>query len=78
MPANNALSNEATEGRIGIFKNIFLGGRLLVKGFEHRQLAVGWAVLTHNLWVVTRMAEAEKKRREHQEHQEASASIRAA
>ena len=31
----------ATEGRIGIFKNVFLGGQLLAKGFEHRQLAVG-------------------------------------
>ncbi len=32
---------------------------MLVKGFKHRELAVGWAVLTHNLWVVARMAEAE-------------------
>jgi len=28
------------------------------KGFEHRELAVGWAVLGHNLWVVARMARA--------------------
>jgi hypothetical protein len=28
---------------------------------------VGWAVLTHNLWVVARMAEAEKKRKKDQE-----------
>jgi hypothetical protein len=54
----------ATEGRIGIFKNVFLGRRLLAKGFKHRQLAVGWAALTHNLWVIARMAEAEKKRNE--------------
>lgn len=60
----------ATEGRIGIFKNVFLGGRLLAKGFEHRQLSVGWAVLTHNLWVVARMAEAERKRKEDQEQKE--------
>jgi hypothetical protein len=57
----------ATEGRIGIFKNVFLGRQLLAKGFEHRELAVGWAVLTHNLWVVARMAEAEKKRKADQE-----------
>jgi hypothetical protein len=57
----------ATEARIGIFKNVFLGGKLLVKGFKHRELAVGWAALTHNLWVVARMAEAEKKRKENQE-----------
>jgi IS5 family transposase len=68
----------ATEGRIGIFKNVFLGRRLLAKGFEHRQLAVGWAVLTHNLWVVVRMAEAEKKRKEDQEQKERIASARAA
>jgi hypothetical protein len=56
----------ATEARIGIFKNVFLGGKLLVKGFKRRELAVGWAALTHNLWVVARMAEAEKKRKENQ------------
>jgi hypothetical protein len=55
-----------TEARIGIFKNVFLGRPLLAKGFQHRELAVGWAVLTHNLWVVARMAEAEKKRKEDQ------------
>jgi hypothetical protein len=56
----------ATEGRIGIFKNVFLGRPLLAKGFEHRELAVGWSVLTHNLWVIARMAEAEKKRKAQQ------------
>jgi hypothetical protein len=25
------------------------------KGFEHRDLAVNWQVLTHNLWVMARM-----------------------
>jgi hypothetical protein len=68
----------ATEGRIGIFKNVILGRRLLAKGFEHRQLAVSWAVLTHNLWVVARMAEAEKKRKEDQEQKVGIASTRAA
>ena len=56
-----------TEARIGIFKNVFLGRPLLARGFKHRELAVGWATLTHNLWVVARMAEAEKKRKEDQE-----------
>lgn len=68
----------ATEGRIGIFRNVFLGGRLLAKGFGHRKLAVGWAVLTHNLWVVARLAEAEKKRKEDQEQKEEQARARAA
>ena len=57
----------STEARIGIFKNVFLGRPLLAKGFKHRELVVGWAALTHNLWVVARMAEAEKKRKEAQE-----------
>jgi hypothetical protein len=68
----------AIEGRIGIFKNVFLGGRLLAKGFEHRKLAIGWAVLTHNLWVVARLAEAEKKRKEDQREKEEQAKARAA
>jgi hypothetical protein len=45
-----------TEGRIGIFKNNILGGPLLSKGFAHRNLAVGWGVLSHNLWVLVRLA----------------------
>lgn len=44
-----------TEARIGIFKNQFLGRPLRAKGFEHRDLAVAWGVLTHNLWVIARM-----------------------
>jgi hypothetical protein len=46
-----------TEGRIAIFKNNVLGGPLLSKGIEHRQLAVAWAVLSHNLWVMARLPE---------------------
>ncbi|MGH9857294.1 MAG: transposase, partial [Acidobacteriota bacterium] len=44
-----------SEGRIGIFKNGFLGRPLRAKGFERRELAVSWQVLTHNLWVLARM-----------------------
>jgi hypothetical protein len=44
-----------TEGRVGIVKNVFLGGRILRKGFDHRQLTVTWTVLVHNLWVMARM-----------------------
>jgi len=44
-----------TEARISILKNVFLGGRLRGKGFDHRQLAVTWTVLTHNLWVLARL-----------------------
>jgi len=44
-----------TEGRIGIFKNVFLDGQLRSKGFAHRQRAVTWTVLVHNLWVLARL-----------------------
>lgn len=44
-----------TEGRVGILKNVFLGGTPLAKGFENRQLQVSWAVLAHNLWVLARL-----------------------
>jgi len=67
-----------TEARIGIFRNVFCGRPLLAKGFENRELAVGWAALTHNLWVVARMAEAEKKRKEAQEQIARSPRARAA
>lgn len=67
-----------TEARIAIFKNVFLGRPLLAKGFEHRALAVGWAVLTHNLWVVARMAEAAKKLKEAQQQESGPPAARAA
>ena len=51
-----------TEARVGVFKNVFLGRPLPAKGFGHRELAVGWAVLSHNLWVAARLAEAAARR----------------
>ena len=45
----------STEGRIGIFKNIFLQGRLRVKGFANRECAIAWHVLAHDLWVLARL-----------------------
>jgi hypothetical protein len=48
-----------TEGRIGIFKNNFLGRPLKSKGFKHREQSVAWAVLTHNLWVLSRLPKIE-------------------
>lgn len=50
-----------TEGRIGILKNDFLGRPLRSKGFEHRELAVTWAVLAHNLWLLAGLRWAEEK-----------------
>jgi hypothetical protein len=54
-----------TEGRIGILKNDFLGCPLRSKGFEHRELAVGWAVLAHNLWLLAgrRMTQEEEEKK---------------
>jgi hypothetical protein len=49
-----------TEGRIAIFKNGFLGRPLRAKGFEHRELAVTWQVLTHNLWVLARLEQKQE------------------
>jgi len=48
-----------TEGRIGIVKNVFLGGRMRCKGFAHRDLTVTWTVLVHNLWVLARLPRAQ-------------------
>lgn len=49
------------EGRIGIVKNNFLGRPLRSKGFASRELAVSWAVLTHNLWVIARLPQRKAK-----------------
>ena len=52
-----------TEGRIGIMKNDFLGRPLRSKGFEHRELAVAWGVLAHNLWLLAGLRWAQEKER---------------
>lgn len=50
-----------TEGRVGIFKNSYLGRPLRSKGFEHKENTVVWCVLTHNLWVLARMIQTEER-----------------
>jgi hypothetical protein len=50
----------STEGRIGIFKNAYLGTPLRSKGFKRRQLRITWCILGHNLWKLATMA-AQKK-----------------
>jgi len=50
-----------TEARIGILKNGFLGRPMRAKGFAHRELAVAWGVLTHNLWMLARLRKSKKK-----------------
>lgn len=49
-----------TEARVAIFKNGFLGGRLLSQGHTHQKGQVAWAVLTHNLWLVARLEREEE------------------
>ena len=50
-----------TEARVAIFKNGFLGGRLLSQGHTHQKGQVAWAVLTHNLWLVARLERQERR-----------------
>lgn len=49
------------EPRIAILKKSFLGQPLRSKGFARRKLALCWAVLTHNLWVIARLSLAQRK-----------------
>jgi hypothetical protein len=50
-----------TEGRIGILKHGFLGRPMRAKGADHRELALAWGVLTHNLWMLARMRKTKKR-----------------
>ena len=50
-----------TEARIGILKQGFLGRPMRAKGFDHRELALAWGVLTHNLWMLARMRKTKQK-----------------
>lgn len=58
-----------TEARIAIFKNCFTGSPCRAKGFAHREQAVGWAVLAHNLWVLARREIKAKRYQESQDGQ---------
>ena len=50
-----------TEARIAILKHVFVGSPCLAKGIVARQLAVSWAVLAHNLWVLARLKLAQDR-----------------
>jgi len=50
-----------TEGRISILQRGFLGRPMRAKGFAHRELAVAWGVLTHNLWMLARLKRQKKE-----------------
>lgn len=53
-----------TEARIGIFKNKFIGNKILRKGVDNREMKVTWSVLIHNLWIVARIANKNQELRE--------------
>lgn len=46
----------STEGRIGTFKNAYLGSPLRSKGFANRKTRIEWCILGHNLWKLATMA----------------------
>lgn len=50
-----------TEARISIMQRGFLGQPMRAKGFEHRQLALAWGVLTHNLWILARLVKKQRQ-----------------
>ena len=49
-----------TEARIAIFKNVFLGKPLRSRITLNKRHAINWCVLTHNLWILSRMAIADE------------------
>lgn len=51
-----------TEARISIIKRNFLGRPMRAKGFDHRELALTWGVLAHNLWMLSRMRKKKRKK----------------
>lgn len=53
-----------TEGRIGILKNDYTGNPLNSHGYEHREKALAWCVLAHNLWTLGTMARKARKEKE--------------
>jgi len=53
-----------TEARISIIIRDFMGKPARAKGFENRELMVGWAVLSHNLWVLARLERTEEAEEE--------------
>jgi hypothetical protein len=46
------------EARVSIIIRDFMGKPVRAKGFAHREMMVGWAVLSHNLWVLARLQQA--------------------
>jgi len=54
----------STEARIAILKNNGGGRVCRAKGFDNRAAAVGWGVLSHNLWWIARKIRERREERE--------------
>ena len=54
----------STEARVAIFKNVILHNPVREKSIGARGKACGWAVLSHNLWVLGRMPQASAQRKQ--------------
>jgi hypothetical protein len=61
-----------TEGRIGIFKNKFIGEKIRRKGFENQEIKILWSIFTHNLWVLARIARDNYIRKKESEEKKAA------
>jgi hypothetical protein len=46
----------SAEARVAILKNVFLQSPARGRSYEAREHQTGWAVLTHNLWVIVTTA----------------------
>jgi hypothetical protein len=61
-----------TEGRTGIFKNVYPGRPLRCRDVKHKQQIAAWSVLTHNLWLLAGKAREATERIREQEYQKAA------
>ncbi len=61
-----------TEARVSIIIRNFMGAPARAQGFEHREMMVGWAVLSHNLWVLARLEQVSQSEKIEQEIPEAA------
>ena len=61
LPGNRNLQRRRaqTEARIGVLKANFIGDHLPTKGFANQERFIAWAVLAHNLWVLSRLDQAD-------------------
>jgi hypothetical protein len=57
----NQKRRASTEARIHIVKNVFFNKPIRAKGFENRDRRVSWSILTHNLWLLARLPQAQNR-----------------